>query len=231
MKYNNIVSGRFLDRPNRFIAHVDIEGKEVICHVKNTGRCKELLIPGETTVFLEDHGDDTKRKTRYSLISVIKKTNHGNIIINMDSQAPNKVVEEYLNSGDFIKNITYIKRETKYGDSRFDFYFEYKNEEDKIVKAFMEVKGVTLENDGIVKFPDAPTERGTKHIKELIKAIDDGYESYIMFVVQMERFNEFKANEETDKKFSDALEEAKEKGVNVIIKPCYVTRDTLKIIK
>lgn len=229
MKYKNIVKGRFLSRPNRFIAHVEIDGEEVVCHVKNTGRCKELLIPGKTTVFLEDHGTNTKRKTRYSLINVIKETEKGNIMVNIDSQAPNVVVDEYLKSGRFIKNITYIKRETTYRDSRFDFYFEYKNDNNETVRAFMEVKGATLEDNGLIRFPDAPTERGTKHIKELMAAMDEGYEAYIMFVVQMDSFDRFEANSATDKKFADALSEAEKKGVHVVVRACNVTEDTLEI--
>lgn len=229
MKYNNIVKGLFLDRPNRFIAHVKVNGEEVICHVKNTGRCKELLIPGKTTVYLEDHGTNTKRKTRYSLISVIKETKNGDILINMDSQAPNKVAKEWLESGGLGKKITYIKPEKTYLDSRFDIYFEYDDENGNKVKAFMEVKGVTLEDDGVVRFPDAPTERGTKHVNELIKAKEEGYESYILFVVQLEDFKYFEANKKTDPKFAEALKNAEDKGVHIIAKSCKVTSDSLKI--
>lgn len=229
MKYNNIVKGLFLDRPNRFIAHAKVNGEEVVCHVKNTGRCKELLIPGKTIVYLEDHGTNTKRKTRYSLISVIKETKNGDILINMDSQAPNKVAKEWLESGGLGKKITYIKPEKTYLDSRFDIYFEYDDENGNKVKAFMEVKGVTLEDNGVVRFPDAPTERGTKHVNELIKAKEEGYESYILFVVQLEDFKYFEANKKTDPKFAEALKNAEDKGVHIIAKSCKVTFDSLKI--
>jgi sugar fermentation stimulation protein A len=149
MKYNNIKEALFLERPNRFIAYALLDGEKVKCHVKNTGRCKELLIPGESKVYLEDHGEGTARKTRYSLIKVVK----GNQIINMDSQAPNKIAVEWLNSGYFGDDITFIKPEQKFGNSRFDVYYERSNG----VKGFIEVKGVTLEEEGVARFPDAPT--------------------------------------------------------------------------
>ena len=160
MKYDNILKGKFICRPNRFIANVEINGKVEICHVKNTGRCKELLIPG-VTVFVQEN-NNPKRKTKFSLISVIKEKR----LINMDSQVPNMIVHEWILKGNLFKDITLIKPETKYNKSRFDFYVETKNK-----KAFVEVKGVTLENEGIVKFPDAPTERGVKHVRELKKEI------------------------------------------------------------
>ena len=156
MKYNNILQGKFISRPNRFIAYIEIDGKVEICHVKNTGRCRELLIPN-AQVFVQK-SDNPKRKTKFSLIGVIKE----NRIINMDSQVPNKVVHEWILRGNLFEEIVRIKPEAKYNNSRFDFYIETKNE-----KVFIEVKGVTLENEGIVRFPDAPTERGVKHIKEL----------------------------------------------------------------
>lgn len=229
MKYNNIVEGLFISRPNRFIANVEIDGVVQVCHVKNTGRCKELLIPGKTKVYLEDHGENTTRKTRYSLLTVIKETKNGPMLINMDSQAPNKVAKEWLESGGLGKKITYIKSEKTYGDSRFDLYFEYLNEENETVKAYMEVKGVTLEDEGVVRFPDAPTSRGVKHMECLMKAKEDGYDAYILFVVQLEHFTSFEANHVTDPAFAETLETAKRKGVHVLVKPCIVTPDTLRI--
>lgn len=220
MKYGNIKRGRFLARPNRFIAHVDLDGEEVICHVKNTGRCKELLIPGESTVYIEDHGADTKRKTRYSLIGVEKQ----NLMINMDSQAPNKVVKEWIQSGGFLPGITFIKPEKKYGDSRFDFYLEQGER-----KIFLEVKGVTLEEDGVAMFPDAPTERGVRHVEELIACKKNGYDAYIVFVVQMAGMKAFTPNNRTHPEFGEALRKAKRNGVEILVKDCRVTEDELTI--
>lgn len=220
MRYGNIKKGRFLARPNRFIAHVDLNGEEVICHVKNTGRCRELLIPGESTVYIEDHGTDTTRKTRYSLIGVEK----GELMINMDSQAPNKVVKEWIQEGGFLPEITLIKPETKYGDSRFDFYLEQGDR-----KIFMEVKGVTLEENGVAMFPDAPTERGVKHVEELIKCKEDGYDAYIVFVVQMAGMKVFTPNERTHPEFGEVLRKARRHGVEILVKECHVTEDELKI--
>lgn len=221
MRYENIKKARFLARPNRFIAHAELDGQEVICHVKNTGRCRELLIPGETTVYIQDHGADTKRKTRYSLIGVEK----GNLMINMDSQAPNKVVNEWIQAGEFLPGITFIKPEKKYGNSRFDFYLEQGEK-----KIFLEVKGVTLEEDGVAMFPDAPTERGVKHIEELIACKEDGYDAYIVFVVQMAGMKVFKPNEKTQPEFGEALRKARSSGVEIVVKNCMVTQDELKIV-
>lgn len=220
MRYENIKKARFLARPNRFIAHAELDGQEVICHVKNTGRCRELLIPGETTIYIQDHGEDAKRKTRYSLIGVEK----GNLMINMDSQAPNKVVKEWIQAGEFLPGITFMKPEKKYGNSRFDFYLEQGEK-----KIFLEVKGVTLEEDGVAMFPDAPTERGVKHIEELIACKEDGYDAYIVFVVQMAGMKVFRPNEKTQPEFGEALRKAKKHGVDIIVKNCIVTPDELKI--
>ncbi|HAU84525.1 MAG TPA: DNA/RNA nuclease SfsA [Lachnospiraceae bacterium] len=220
MRYENIKKAKFLARPNRFIAHAELDGQEVICHVKNTGRCRELLIPGETTVYIQDHGEDTKRKTRYSLIGVEK----GNLMINMDSQAPNKVVKEWIQAGEFLPGITFMKPEKKYGNSRFDFYLEQGEK-----KIFLEVKGVTLEEDGVAMFPDAPTERGVKHIEELIACKEDGYDAYIVFVVQMAGMKVFRPNEKTQPEFGEALRKARSHGVDIIVKNCIVTPDELKI--
>ena len=216
MRYREIVEGIFIDRPNRFVAHVDIEGVVNTVHVKNTGRCKELLIP-KTPVRLEV-SDNPNRKTLYDLVAVYKK-NFG--WINMDSQAPNKVVKEWLETKDY----DYIKPEYKYGDSRIDFYMRKGNQE-----YLMEVKGCTLEIDGIGYFPDAPTTRGIKHLRELIKAKRAGYECAIAFVIQMEGIKEVRPNIDTHPEFGVALQEAKEAGVKILYLTCKVGRDTLEII-
>ncbi|AWK50746.1 DNA/RNA nuclease SfsA [Clostridium beijerinckii] len=219
MKYDNIKKGKFILRPNRFIAHIEIDGKVEICHVKNTGRCKELLIPN-TRVFVQEN-NNPKRKTKFSLISVIKQEK----LINIDSQVPNKIVHEWISDGNLIKDITLIKPESKYKSSRFDFYIETEKR-----KAFIEVKGVTLENQGVVKFPDAPTERGVKHVKELCECVKEGYDAYIIFVVQMKNVLHFEPNVETHKEFADALKEAKKQGVNILAVDCEVKEDSIKIM-
>ena len=222
MKYSKIISGEFKSRPNRFIAKVIINGKEETVHVKNTGRCKELLIEG-SRVYLSE-SDNKERKTKFDLIAVEKVKKSGEkILINMDSQAPNDVAYEWLGS-EFFKKGTNIRREVKYGDSRFDFYAE--NEEEK---AFIEVKGVTLEKDRVALFPDAPTLRGVKHINELIKAKEEGFSAYILFVVQMKGIHTFSPNAETHPDFAKALKNAADKGVNILVYDCVVTPDSLKI--
>ncbi|WP_160687269.1 DNA/RNA nuclease SfsA [Clostridium sp. C2-6-12] len=218
MKYENIIKGKFIERPNRFIAHVEVNGKIEICHVKNTGRCKELLISG-VTVFLQEN-DNPKRKTKFSLIGVIK----GDRIINIDSQIPNKVVHEWLLKGNLFKDVTLIKPEKTYKKSRFDFYVETKEK-----KIFIEVKGVTLEENNAVRFPDAPTERGVKHINELCDCIKEDYEAYIVFVIQMKGVSYFEPNDETHKEFGDALRRAKKLGVNIIAVDCEVGEDSIEI--
>lgn len=218
MNYERITFGIFRSRPNRFIAMVEINGILETCHVKNTGRCKELLIPG-VRVYLQE-SDNKLRKTRFSLIAVEK----GDKVINMDSQAPNKVVYEWVKEGGFIPNITYIKPEKVYGNSRFDLYIETNDR-----KIFMEVKGVTLEEDGVVRFPDAPTERGIKHIRELCNCLEEGYEAYIFFVIQMKDVLFFEPNDKTHPEFGAALREAAEKGVHIIAMDCEVTSETMVI--
>lgn len=218
--YHNIKEGRFLNRPNRFIAQVEIEGQEESCHVKNTGRCRELLIPGQSKVFVEDHGIDTNRKTRYSLVQVMK----GNTLINMDSQAPNKAGYQWVEQGHLYKNVTFLRAEKKFGDSRFDLYVEGDGK-----KAFIEIKGVTLEKDGIAMFPDAPTERGVKHIRELCHCIEEGYEAYILFVIQMKGITEFRPNIVTQPEFGDALVEAERKGVHILAYDCKVEIGSMEI--
>ena len=172
MRYSHIRKGEFLRRPNRFIAHVLLNGEEVICHVKNTGRLKELLLPG-ATVFLEE-SDNTARKTRFDLVAVMR----GDEVVNIDSQAPNQAVGDWLRKGGLFEDVSHVKAETRYGASRFDFYIESASGR----KAFLEVKGVTLLQEDVARFPDAPTTRGIKHIEELVKCIEDGYEAYILFL-------------------------------------------------
>lgn len=218
MKYNKTVKATFLERPNRFVAKVILDGEEIYCHVKNTGRCRELLVPG-AEVWLED-SENPDRKYRYSLVAVRK----GDRLVNMDSQAPNKAVGEWLKNGNLFKDIHLLKPESKYGSSRFDFYCEY---EDK--RAFIEVKGVTLENDNAVSFPDAPTERGARHVSELAECIKEGYEAYIIFVVQMKNVLYFEPNEAHDPVFARALRNACEQGVKVIAADCFVGSDEMII--
>lgn len=218
MKYENIVKGIFVDRPNRFIANVIIDDKTEVCHVKNTGRCKELLVKG-TVVYLQE-SSNLNRKTKYDLIAVEK----GERIINMDSQIVNYVAIGYLNN--IFKNITFVKPEFKYGNSRFDIYVETKKE-----KIFVEVKGVTLENNGVARFPDAPTERGVKHLKELQKAVTEGYKAYVLFVVQMSDVKFFEPNYETHPEFAKELKAATDNGVIPMAFDCAVTPDSINIRK
>lgn len=215
MKYDNITRAVFLKRPNRFIAEVDIEGQKETVHVKNTGRCKELLIP-ECEVWLTAPGT-SDRKTKYDLVAVRKDNG---ILFNIDSQAPNKVVKEWLETQNYDK----IFPEYTYGDSRIDFYMERGSE-----KYLMEVKGCTLEIDGIGYFPDAPTERGVKHLRELAHAVKDGYKAMLAFVIQMDGVSEVRANVDTHPEFGTALEEAKAAGVEVLFLKCHVEPDTLVI--
>lgn len=217
MKYLKICQAKFIDRPNRFIAHVELNGNVETVHVKNTGRCKELLIKG-VTVILEE-SDNTSRKTKYDLIAVYKE-NFG--LINIDSQAPNKVAKEWLESKDY----SYIKPEYTYSNSRIDFYME---KDDK--KYLMEVKGCTLERNGIGYFPDAPTERGVKHIYELIKAKEEGFEVALAFVIQMEGVNEVLPNIDTHPEFGVAIADAKKAGVSIVFIKCRVLEDKLEYIE
>lgn len=218
MKYKNIHKGKFKNRPNRFIAEVEIDGVINTVHVKNTGRCKELLTEN-ATVFLEK-SDNPLRKTQYDLVAVYK----GDRLINMDSQAPNIVFGEYLKKNELIENVTKIKPEHKFNNSRFDFYVEAENR-----KIFAEVKGVTLEEDNIVMFPDAPTERGLRHIQELIEACKQGYEAYCVFIVQMYNVKYFTPNVKTQPEFAQALITAQNQGVNIIAYDCIVTENSLEV--
>lgn len=220
MKYENIIKARFISRPNRFISEVEIDGNIEIAHVKNTGRCKELLMEG-TTVYVQK-SDNPARKTKYDLITVVKN----GMLINMDSQAPNKVFGEWVSQGNFAADVDLIKPECKYGNSRFDFYIEAGGR-----KIFAEIKGVTLEEEGIVMFPDAPTERGVKHIKELCECVKNGYEGYIFFIIQMEQCKYFTPNKATHHEFAEALKKASECGVNIKAMNCNVTKDELIILK
>lgn len=216
MKYYNIKPAKFLNRLNRFIAEIEINNKIELCHVKNTGRCKELLIKG-TDVFVQENNNEN-RKTKYSLICVKKD----NILINIDSQIPNYVVKEAIEKGviECFKDITLLKLETKYKNSRFDIYFERKSGE----KGFIEVKGVTLENKGIVKFPDAPSIRAIKHINELIEATKEGYETYIIFVVQLKNIKHFEPN---NTEFHKALKDAKINNVHILAYDCFINYDEI----
>ena len=220
MRYDNIHKGKFLSRPNRFIANVEIDGKAEVCHVKNTGRCKELLVEG-CTVWLE-HSDSESRKTAFDLVAVEK----GDRLINMDSQAPNKAVAEWLRENRPFGEGFSVYPEKKYGNSRFDFYLESQDR-----KIFMEVKGCTLEKDGVVLFPDAPTLRGVKHIEELSNCLDEGYEAYIMILVQMSDVKYFTPNYDTHPEFGEALEKASRKGVKILCYDCNVTHDSMTVGK
>lgn len=260
MKYNKVVSGTFLQRPNRFIAHVLIDSKEEICHVKNTGRCHELLIPGCTVYCAVS--DNPQRKTKFDLIAVEKRVTYSTItnqqgipvatttsseaietngapnsktdpgsshvlLVNMDSQAPNAAVKEWLQSGTSpFGKIDYLKPECKFGNSRFDFYLETEKR-----KIFLEVKGVTLEDNGTVLFPDAPTERGVKHLRELIRCHEERFETCVIFVVQMEQARCFTPNRKTHPQFADALWEAQEAGVQLLAYTCKVTPAAMTLDK
>ena len=216
MVYENIVKARFLSRPNRFIAEIDVDGERKICHVKNTGRCRELLVPN-AEIFVQQFPAG-KRKTEFDLISVIKNGR----LINMDSQAPNKVVAEWLSN----QGYSYIKPEYTYGSSRIDFYMEKDGE-----KYLMEVKGCKLEVDGVGYFPDAPTQRGVKHLEELIKAAMEGYHASIAFVIQMKGIEMVYPNRAMQPEFGEAMDRARAAGVKVLGLCCEVEEDGMSIIK
>ena len=218
MQYQAVKKGIFLHRPNRFIAQVEIDGHTETVHVKNTGRCRELLIPG-VTVYLEESGNPN-RKTRFDLIAVEK----GPLLINMDAQAPNQVFREWAQSGAFRPDLALLRPETTWGKSRFDFYWEGGGE-----KGFVEVKGVTLEVDGLALFPDAPTERGVKHLEELIACRQEGYEAAMCFVVQMSGMTAFSPNESTHPAFGDALRRARAAGVELLAYTCRVAPNQLSL--
>ncbi|MCI7159869.1 MAG: DNA/RNA nuclease SfsA [Flintibacter sp.] len=220
MQYGKILPARFLSRPNRFVARVEAEGEELVCHVKNTGRCRELLVPG-ATVWLEE-SPNPSRKTKFDLIAVEK----GDRLINMDAQAPNKVFGEWAAAGGFREGLTLLRPETTYGSSRFDFYWESSKS-----RGFVEVKGVTLEEDGVVRFPDAPTLRGVKHLDELVKAHEAGYEAAVCFVIQMENVRWFAPNDVTHPEFGQALRRAAQAGVEILAMDCAVTPQSLTMGK
>ncbi len=218
MQYKNIKEGKFISRPNRFIANVEIDGGVEFCHVKNTGRCRELLVEG-ARVFLE-MSENKKRKTKYDLVAVYK----GDALFNIDSTAPNIVFGEWIEESGYFGKPTLVKPEKKHGDSRIDYYIETENR-----KIFAEIKGVTLENDEVLSFPDAPTERGRKHLVELCRVMEEGYEAYAVFVVQTDRAKYFTPNAENDKKFAKALSDAKDRGVKILCLSCNVTKNSLSI--
>lgn len=218
MKYDNIYEGRFISRPNRFIANIEINGTIEVCHVKNTGRCRELLLPG-TTVYVQ-YADLATRKTKWDLIAVKKRES----IVNIDSAAPNKAVAEWLRMGGLGFHPGFLKAEYSYGDSRFDFYLEHQNE-----KWLIEVKGVTLEEDGVAMFPDAPTERGIKHLNGLATHAKVGFHTAAIFVIQMDQVHSFRANEKLHPEFAIALKNAHLAGVNILAYDCLVTPDQMLI--
>lgn len=216
MRYKNIREARFLARPNRFIAQVELDGKVETVHVKNTGRCRELLVPG-STVYLQP-ANSPKRKTAFDLIAVQR----GDRLINMDSQIPNRVLEEWFPLCDLFPGLTLIRPETRYGSSRFDFYLEAGGR-----KIYVEVKGVTLEEEGVVRFPDAPTLRGIKHLNELCLAVQEGYEAWVVFVIQMQGALYLEPNDRTQPEFGQALRQARQCGVRLLALDCIVTPDSI----
>lgn len=218
MRYGRVITGIFRSRPNRFIAICEVNGETCRCHVKNTGRCKELLVEG-AKVFLSV-SDNPSRSTKYDVVAVVK----GDRLINMDSQIPNDVAEEGLKRIPDFSGVKTIRREFTYGDSRIDMMAE---DDDR--RYLIEIKGVTLEIDGVVRFPDAPTERGVKHIRELAKSMEDGYTPYLLFVIQMDNVDHFEPNRATDPAFADALKEAKYAGVKILAYTCNVTPDSIDL--
>ena len=218
MHYDNIVKGRFIERPNRFVARVEIDGHVETVHVKNTGRCRELLQKG-AAVYLEECGRPG-RSTAFDLVAVEK----GSRLINMDSQAPNRAVGRWLSQKELFPELVMIRPETKYGNSRFDFYVETPEE-----KIFIEVKGVTLESEGVVLFPDAPSERAVKHVEELMAAKREGYRVFVLFVIQMENVEYFTPNRVTHPEFAEALSRASREGVEILAYDCIVTENSMRI--
>ena len=218
MTYENILPAIFVDRPNRFIAHVELNGRLEVCHVKNTGRCRELLIPG-CRVYVQ-HQPSPTRKTAYDLIAVEK----GERLLNMDANAPNRVFNEYVRAGRFLREWPVIRPETTHGDSRFDFYLESPGH-----RLFAEVKGVTLEDDGVMRFPDAPTERGVKHLEGLARCVQEGYEAWAVFVIQTEDVRWMEPNRRTHPAFAAAMRQAAPAGVHLLALDCHTEPDRLEI--
>ena len=228
MRYPNSTPGVFRARPNRFLARVEIGGEEQICHVKNTGRCRELLVPGCRVYLVKS--ENPARKTQYDLVAVEKQTGHGKLLINMDSQAPNQVFGEWAACGGFRGQLSLLRPETTYGNSRFDYYWESSDEPGKIGhRGFVEVKGVTLEENGVARFPDAPTQRGVKHLEELMIARQAGYEAAVCFIVQMEGMKVLRPNDSTHPQFGAALRQASQAGVEILAMGCRVTPDSLTV--
>lgn len=222
MQYSVCVPGRFLKRPNRFIAHVEVDGVVEVCHVKNTGRCKELLVPG-CRVWLEKSANPN-RKTKYDLVAVEKENPGVTLLVNMDSQAPNQVFGEWAAAGNFRPGLNLLRPETTYGNSRFDYYWETTEK-----RGFVEVKGVTLEENGVVRFPDAPTQRGVKHLEELILAKEQGYEATACFVVQMKGMKYLEPNDVTHPEFGAALRRCAQAGVEIMALECDVVPGKVEI--
>ena len=218
MIYENILPAIFVDRPNRFIAHVELNGRLEVCHVKNTGRCRELLIPG-CRVYVQ-HQPSPTRKTAYDLIAV----ENGERLLNMDANAPNRIFGEYVRAGRFLRGWSVIRPETTHGDSRFDFYLESPGH-----RLFAEVKGVTLEDDGVMRFPDAPTERGVKHLEGLARCVQEGYEAWAVFVIQTENVRWMEPNRRTHPAFADAMRQAAQAGVHLLALDCHTEPDRLEI--
>ena len=218
VRYGNTVRGTFVSRPNRFIAKVLVEGKEETVHVKNTGRCREILVPG-TQVVLEDSCNPS-RKTRYDLIAAYK----GGNLINIDSQSPNKAFGEFITESGIFGGTPAVHPEYSHGDSRFDFYIESEGR-----RIFVEVKGVTREFDGVCMFPDAPTERGLKHLRGLERCVEEGYEAYLALIVQMKGMHVFVPDYETHPEFGREMERAEEMGVGVLVYDCVVTEDSMYV--
>ena len=218
MRYADIISGTFIERPNRFIAYVEVDGKKERCHVKNTGRCRELLIPGAEAVLAVSGKPD--RSTAYDLVGIYKN----GMLVNIDSQAPNKVVAESIRCIPGFEDADEVRPEYTYGNSRIDIFAKSSTS-----KKLMEVKGVTLEKDGTALFPDAPTERGLKHVKELEASLEDGYEAYIMFLIQMAGPTVFSPNYDMHEEFASEVEKAHGYGVKVLAYDCAVTEDSVSL--
>lgn len=216
--YKNIRHGIFISRPNRFIANVSIDGQSHVCHVKNTGRCRELLYEGVEVIL--EKSDSQSRKTEYDLVAVYK----GDRLINIDSQAPNKVFGEWAKESGYFGKIDLLKPECTYKSSRFDYYIESEGK-----RIFAEIKGCTLETGGVAKFPDAPTTRGVKHINELADAVKNGYEAYVFFIIQMGGCKYFTPNTDTHPEFASALKKAVGGGVKVICVECDVLEDGFSV--
>ena len=224
MTYPNIHPGIFIRRPNRFIAHVEVNGAEEVCHVKNTGRCRELLVPGAKVWLVES--DNPARKTRFDLVAVEKVRGEDTLLVNMDSQAPNHIFREWAQEGNFRPGLKILRGETTFGNSRFDYYWE-----DSEKRGFVEIKGVTLEQDGVVRFPDAPTERGVKHLEELISAKAAGYEAAVCFIVQMEGMKHLEPNDATHPAFGEALRKCAAAGVEILALECETAPGYVKAVR